>query len=59
MDKIKIITDGSCDLSHEVLNKFNINANLGLQRKNGDVILGSYGVFDKSIQVGYMINLKL
>ena len=22
MDKIKIITDGSCDLSHEVLNKF-------------------------------------
>ena len=25
MDKIKIITDGSCDLSHEVLNKFNIN----------------------------------
>ena len=25
MDKIKIITDGSCDLSHEVSNKFNIN----------------------------------
>ena len=25
MDKIKIITDGSCDLSDEVLNKFNIN----------------------------------
>lgn len=25
MDKIKIITDGSCDLSHEVLNKFNIS----------------------------------
>ena len=25
MDKIKIITDGSCDLSHEGLNKFNIN----------------------------------
>ena len=25
MDKIKIITDGSCVLSHEVLNKFNIN----------------------------------
>ena len=25
MDKIKIITAGSCDLSHEVLNKFNIN----------------------------------
>lgn len=25
MDKIKIITDGSCDLSHEILNKFNIN----------------------------------
>ena len=25
MDKIKKITDGSCDLSHEVLNKFNIN----------------------------------
>lgn len=41
------------------LNKFNINANLGLQRKNGDVILGSYGILDKSIQVGYLINLKL
>ena len=41
------------------LNKFNINANLGIQRKNGDLILGSYGVFDKSIQVGYLINLKL
>lgn len=25
MDKIKIVTDGSCDLSHEVLKKFNIN----------------------------------
>ena len=25
MDQIKLITDGSCDLSHEVLNKFNIN----------------------------------
>lgn len=25
MDKIKIITDGSCDLSNEVLKKFNIN----------------------------------
>lgn len=25
MDKIKLITDGSCDLSDEVLNKFNIN----------------------------------
>ena len=24
MDKIKLITDGSCDLSDEVLNKFNI-----------------------------------
>jgi hypothetical protein len=41
------------------LNKFNINANLGIQRKNGDVILTSYGIFDKSIQVGYLINLKL
>ena len=41
------------------LNKFNINANLGIQRKNGDLILTSYGIFDKSIQVGYLINLKL
>ena len=41
------------------LDKFNFNANLGIQRKNGDLILGSYGVIDKSIQVGYLINLKL
>jgi hypothetical protein len=41
------------------LDKFNINANLGIQRKNGDLILGSYGIFDKSIQVGYLINIKL
>ena len=41
------------------LDKFNINANLGIQRKNGDLILGSYGILDKSIQVGYLINLKL
>lgn len=41
------------------LDKFNFNANVGIQRKNGDLILGSYGVFDKSIQVGYLINLKL
>ena len=41
------------------LDKFNINANLGIQRKNGDLILTSYGIFDKSIQVGYLINLKL
>ena len=41
------------------LDKFNINANLGIQRKNGDLIITSYGVFDKSIQVGYLFNLKL
>lgn len=41
------------------LNKFNINANLGVQRKNGDLILTSYGIFDKSIQIGYLVNLKL
>lgn len=41
------------------LDKFNFNATVGIQRKNGDVILGSYGVFDKSIQVGYLVNLKL
>ena len=41
------------------LNKFNINTNVGIQRKNGDLILTSYGIFDKSIQVGYLINLKL
>ena len=32
MDKIKIITDGSCDLSHEVLNKF-IRISLFWKRK--------------------------
>lgn len=36
------------------LAKFNINAKVGLQRKNGDLILGSYGFFDKSIEAGYM-----
>ena len=41
------------------LDKFNINANIGIQRKNGDLILGSYGILDKSIQVGYLVNLKL
>ena len=41
------------------LDKFNFNANVGIQRKNGDLILGSYGILDKSIQVGYLINLKL
>ena len=41
------------------LDKFNINANLGIQRKNGDIILTSYGLLDKSVQVGYLINLKL
>lgn len=41
------------------LDKFNINANVGIQRKNEDLILGSYGILDKSIQVGYLINLKL
>ena len=41
------------------LDKFNINANMGIQRKNGDLILGSYGILDKSIQVGYLVNLKL
>lgn len=41
------------------LDKFNFNATLGLQRKNGDLILGSYGVFDKSIQAGYLFNIKL
>lgn len=35
-------------------NKFNINAKVGLQRINGDLILGSYGFFDKSIEMGYM-----
>ena len=41
------------------LNKFNFNANVGIQRKSGDLIITSYGIFDKSIQVGYLINLKL
>jgi hypothetical protein len=41
------------------LDGFNFNANLGIQRKNGDLILGSYGIFNKSIQVGYLVNIKL
>ncbi|HEX8586051.1 MAG TPA: hypothetical protein VF680_16780 [Allosphingosinicella sp.] len=36
------------------LTKFNVNAKLGLQRRNGDLILGSYGIFDKSVEVGYL-----
>lgn len=36
------------------LTKFNINAKIGFQRKNGDMIFGSYGFFDKSIEAGYM-----
>ena len=55
---MNLLFGGSVSNSIE-LDKFNINANLGLQRKNGDLILGSYGILDKSIQVGYLINLKL
>jgi hypothetical protein len=40
------------------LTKFNFSPKIGIQRKNGDLILGSYGIFDKSIQVGYLINLS-
>jgi len=55
---INLLLGGS--ISNTVkLDKFNFNANLGIQRKNGDLILGSYGIFDKSIQIGYLINLKL
>ena len=50
---------GGSVLNSIELDKFNFNANVGIQRKNGDLILTSYGVFDKSIQVGYLINLKL
>ena len=39
-------------------NKFNINAKVGLQRVNGDLILGSYGFFDKSVEVGYMFKFN-
>ena len=47
MDKIKIITDGSCDLSHEVLNKFNINV-VPLGVSFGEDILRLYGNIDIS-----------
>lgn len=36
------------------LNNFNLNAKIGLQRINGDIIIGSYGLFNKSIEIGYM-----
>ena len=55
---MNLLFGGSVSNSIE-LDKFNFNANLGIQRKNGDLILGSYGILDKSIQVGYLINLKL
>lgn len=55
---INLLMGGSVSNNIE-LDKFNFNANLGIQRKNGDLMLTSYGVFDKSIQVGYLINLKL
>ena len=55
---MNLLLGGSVSNSIE-LDKFNFNANLGIQRKNGDLILGSYGILDKSIQVGYLINLKL
>ena len=55
---MNLLLGGSVSNSIE-LDKFNFNANVGIQRKNGDLILTSYGIFDKSIQVGYLINLKL
>ena len=55
---MNLLLGGSVSNSIE-LDKFNFNANVGIQRKNGDLILGSYGILDKSIQVGYLINLKL
>ena len=55
---MNLLFGGSVSNSIE-LDKFNFNTNLGIQRKNGDLILGSYGILDKSIQVGYLINLKL
>lgn len=39
------------------LDKFNFNATIGLQTKNKDIFIGSYGVFDKSIHVGYLKKL--
>lgn len=55
---MNLLLGGSVSNSIE-LDKFNFNANVGIQRKNGDLILTSYGIFDKSIQVGYLVNLKL
>ena len=55
---MNLLLGGSVSNSIE-LDKFNFNANVGIQRKNGDLILTSYGILDKSIQVGYLINLKL
>jgi hypothetical protein len=54
---IKLLIGG--EVSNTVdLTKFNFSPKLGIQRKNGDLILGSYGIFDKSIQVGYLISLS-
>ena len=55
---MNLLLGGSVSNSIE-LDKFNFNANVGIQRKNGDLILTSYGLLDKSVQVGYLINLKL
>ncbi len=55
---INLLVGGSVSNTID-LSKFNLNTNVGIQRKNGDLILGSYGIFDKSVQVGYLFNLKL
>lgn len=36
------------------LDNFNFSPTLGLQNSKGDIILGSYGILDESIQVGYL-----
>lgn len=56
--KMNLLLGGSVSNTID-LTKFNLNLNVGVQRKNGDIILGSYGVFDRSFQAGYLINLKL
>ena len=54
---MKLLVGGSIENNID-FNKFNINAKVGLQRVNGDLILGSYGFFDKSIEVGYMFKFN-
>lgn len=53
--KSKLSLYGGAQISNNVkLDNFNFSPTLGLQNAKGDIILGSYGVLDESIQVGYL-----